>query len=113
MRVTPWRGKVCQQPRNVFCRVNALGHVATLYPDTIFFFLFHRSSSSSCYHSRYHSMGTISTAYARGTTATLLRSRPTCHGIRRTVIDIARESLVFHFFCIILRLDPCRTGLFL
>src|SRR6266702_502015 len=44
---------------------------------------------------------------------TVLRSRPTCHGIRRTVIDIARESLVFHFFCIILRLDPCRTGLFL
>src|SRR6266571_2323805 len=43
----------------------------------------------------------------------LLRSRPTCHGIRRTVIDIARESLVFHFFCIILRLDPCRTGLLL
>src|SRR6266702_4544981 len=43
----------------------------------------------------------------------VLRSRPTCHGIRRTVIDIARESLVFHFFCIILRLDPCRTGLFL
>src|SRR6266702_6487558 len=43
----------------------------------------------------------------------MLRSRPTCHGIRRTVIDIARESLVFHFFCIILRLDPCRTGLFL
>src|SRR6266702_855501 len=43
----------------------------------------------------------------------LLRSRPTCHGIRRTVIDIARESLVFHFFCIILRLDPCRTGPFL
>src|SRR6266702_1866974 len=41
----------------------------------------------------------------------MLRSRPTCHGIRRTVIDIARESLVFHFFCIILRLDPCRTGL--
>ncbi len=41
----------------------------------------------------------------------LLRSRPTCHGIRRTVIDIARESLVFHFFRIILRLDPCRTGL--
>ncbi len=40
----------------------------------------------------------------------LLRSRPTCHGIRRTVIDTARESLVFHFFCIILRLDPCRTG---
>src|SRR6266702_6772289 len=34
----------------------------------------------------------------------LLRSRPTCHGIRRTVIDIARASLVFHFFCIILRL---------
>src|SRR6266702_156117 len=43
----------------------------------------------------------------------VLRSRPTCHGIRRTVIDIARESLVFHFFCIILRLAPCRTGLFL
>src|SRR6266702_3958798 len=43
----------------------------------------------------------------------LLRSRPTCHGIRRTVIDTARESLVLHFFCIILRLDPCRTGLFL
>src|SRR6266702_2955038 len=43
----------------------------------------------------------------------MLRSRPTCHGIRRTVIDIARESLVFHFFCIILSLDPCRTGLFL
>src|SRR6266581_5592668 len=41
----------------------------------------------------------------------LLRSRPTCHGIRRTVIDIARESLVFFFFRIILRLDPCRTGL--
>src|SRR6266702_4196189 len=40
----------------------------------------------------------------------MLRSRPTCHGIRRTVIDTARESLVFHFFCIILRLDPCRTG---
>src|SRR6266702_3434470 len=40
----------------------------------------------------------------------LLRSRPTCHGIRRTVIDTARESLVFRFFCIILRLDPCRTG---
>src|SRR6266702_2894851 len=70
MRVTPWRGKVCQQPRNVFCRVNALGHVATLYPDTIFFFFFHCSSLSSCYHSRYHSMGTISTAYARGKTAT-------------------------------------------
>src|SRR6266702_1063609 len=31
-----------------------------------FFFFFHRSSSSSCYHST----GTISTAYARGTTAT-------------------------------------------
>src|SRR6266702_3790889 len=46
-------------------------------------------------------------------TSSLLRSRPTCHGIRRTVIDIARESLVFHFFCIILRLDPCRTGPFL
>src|SRR6266702_7415030 len=43
----------------------------------------------------------------------MLRSRPTCHGIRRTVIDIARESLVFHFFCIILRLDSCRTGPFL
>ena len=42
--------------------------------------------------------------------ADLLRSRPTCHGIRRTVIDTARESLVFRFFCIILRLDPCRTG---
>src|SRR6266702_4680740 len=40
----------------------------------------------------------------------MLRSRPTCHGIRRTVIDTARGSLVFHFFCIILRLDPCRTG---
>src|SRR6266702_3480246 len=40
----------------------------------------------------------------------LLRSRPTCHGIRRTVIDTARECLGFHFFCIILRLDPCRTG---
>src|SRR6266702_4776859 len=41
----------------------------------------------------------------------VLRSRPTCHGIRRTVIDIARESLVFFFFRIILRLNPCRTGL--
>src|SRR6266702_2714385 len=35
-----------------------------------FFFFFHHSSSSSCYHSCYHSMGTISTAYARGMTAT-------------------------------------------
>ncbi len=43
----------------------------------------------------------------------MLRSRPTCHGIRRTVIDIARESLVSYFFRIILRLDPCRTGLLL
>src|SRR6266581_4888076 len=34
-------------------------------PRYIFFFFFHRSSSSSCYHS----MGTISTAYARVTTA--------------------------------------------
>src|SRR6266702_1928286 len=41
----------------------------------------------------------------------VLRSRPTCHGIRRTVIDIARESLVFFFFRVILRLNPCRTGL--
>src|SRR6266702_393170 len=41
----------------------------------------------------------------------MLRLRPTCHGIRRTVIDTARESLIFHFFCIILRLDPCRTRL--
>src|SRR6266702_6582466 len=41
----------------------------------------------------------------------MLRSRPTCHGIRRTVIDTARESLVFHFFRIILCLDPCQTGL--
>src|SRR6266581_8554177 len=39
-------------------------------PRYNFFFFFHRSSSSSCYHSHYHSMGTISTAYARGTTAT-------------------------------------------
>src|SRR6266702_4071422 len=43
----------------------------------------------------------------------MLRSRPTCLGLRRTVIDISRESLVFHFVCIILRLDPCRTGPFL
>src|SRR6266702_733980 len=42
---------------------------------------------------------------------TVLRSRPTCHGIRRTVIDTARESSIFRFFCIILRLDPCQTGL--
>src|SRR6266704_334601 len=28
-------------------------------------------------------------------TLPVLRSRPTCHGIRRTVIDIARGSLVF------------------
>src|SRR6266571_5315363 len=28
----------------------------------------------------------------------VLRSCPTCHRIRRTVIDTARESLVFHFF---------------
>src|SRR6266702_1463654 len=41
----------------------------------------------------------------------VLRSRPTCHGIRCTVIDTARESLIFHFFCIILCLDPCWTGL--
>ncbi len=41
----------------------------------------------------------------------LLRSCPTCHRIRHTVIDIARESSIFHFFCIILRLDPCWTGL--
>src|SRR6266702_6816104 len=46
----------------------------------------------------------------RLTRGCLLRSRPTCHGIRRTVIDTARGSLVFRFFCIILRLDPCRTG---
>src|SRR6266702_5902681 len=38
-------------------------------PRYDFFFFFHCSSSSSCYHSHYHSMGTISTAYARGTTA--------------------------------------------
>ncbi len=43
--------------------------------------------------------------------ALVLRSRPACHGIRRTVIDTARESFVFHFFCIILRLDPCQTRL--
>src|SRR6266702_3728515 len=41
----------------------------------------------------------------------VLRSRPTCHGIRRTVIDTARESFIFFFFRIIFRLDPCRTGL--
>ncbi len=41
----------------------------------------------------------------------VLRSRPTCHGIRRTVIDTARESIHFPLLLIILRLDPCQTGL--
>ena len=41
----------------------------------------------------------------------VLRSHPTCHGIQRTVIDTARESFIFRFFHIILRLDPCQTGL--
>jgi len=36
----------------------------------------------------------------------MLRSRPTCRGIWRTVIDTARESVHFPLLCIILRLRP-------
>ncbi len=39
-----------------------------------------------------------SSAFCLETGWPVLQSRPTCHRIRHTVIDTARESFIFHFF---------------
>ncbi len=44
--------------------------LATSLPPFTQIRFFHRSSSRSCYHTRYHCTGTTSTAYARGATTT-------------------------------------------
>ncbi len=99
-----------------------MGLITILYPDMFFFFFFHCSSLSSCYHSHYHSTGTISTAYTRGMTATPSRGTQTtmpllplslsphthcCHCLHLQACKLCFFSSFFHFIS-----DQCCRDLF-